>query len=89
MKTLILTILFLLLTACSPVIEYRYIEQTIPAPPAEPDYYILSWKRQGDLYCLDEMGTKKLRKDEALCRGNAREMRTILEGLRSKVTPSK
>lgn len=83
MRKLALTILCLaLLTACSaPVVDHRYIERTIPAPPAEPDYYALSWTQQGGWYCLDTEGARALMKDVELLRGNEQEMRRTLEGL--------
>lgn len=85
MKRAILLILCLMLSVgCShSYVATKYIRQSIPEPPAEPEYYSVEWEKKEGLYCVNPEGAKNLLKNIELMKGYQRELRLILEELRS------
>jgi hypothetical protein len=64
------------------IVKTEYVKQQVPEPPAEPDYYAVTFAKSGDRYVLDEMNAKALLMNKALTDGYAEEMRSILTNLK-------
>lgn len=74
----------MLLTGCSgKYIKTEYIKQSIPELPAEPEYYPVQWQKKNGAYCIYPEDAKNLLKNIELMKGYQRELRVILEELRS------
>jgi len=66
------------------VIKTEYIKQRIPDPPAEPDYYPVTFGKTGDAYTLDEANAKALLMNRELEKGYSEELKGILTNLKGE-----
>ena len=79
------------LTGCSSlpavaptVVKTEYVRQQIPDPPAEPDYYPVTFNKSGDSYMLDEGNAKALLMNRELDKGYREELKSILMNLKGQ-----
>ncbi len=73
------------LIACSPpkqIVKTEYIRQQVPALPALPTFYSVTWQATGVNYCLDESQVKELLKNIEIMKSYQGEMRGILQGMK-------
>jgi len=66
------------------VIRTEYIKQRIPDLPPEPDYYPVTFGKEGDAYTLDKANAKALLMNRELEKGYSEEMRSILTNLKGE-----
>jgi hypothetical protein len=66
------------------IVKTEYVRQQIPDPPAEPDYYPVTFGKGGDTYTLDEANAKALLMNRELEKGYSDEMRGILMNLKGQ-----